>query len=177
MTWLRQQRNFHTTIRPDDRLDGERVGVARVAGYFPRPSSAGRWFYASLCAVSLGALLMLWNLPGMGPSERAASSRAGWAMHAAAAGALVVAETRRRLDRDRALVELRARGAPATHKSVAALARRASGRVVWLVCESGAEPEVLEQANAVGIRCFTASGHRFDEIEPSRRPPTSHRAA
>lgn len=163
VAWLRTSQNLSTTVRPGERLEEGPAGGAHVSGFVTRSSSAGRWAFGGLCALALGTVLTMFNLPGVSEETRSTIWRAGHASQAVSAGCFVVAEIERRRNRTRVVVELRATGDPATLDSVIALHGAAKGTTAWLVTERELPPDVRAAAAGHGVRCFVPRGNEFRE--------------
>lgn len=171
ITWLKAHRDLRSEVRPEDKLDVEPSGGIRFTGWFARPSTAGWWFYAALCALMLGTLLAMFNPPGTSKATHVAAERAGEGACIGAAACLAVAEVKRRRNRVRALVELRAAEAPpATAASIAELAHASAGTSACLVSERPLALDVLVEAQERGVRCFVAEDRGFhDAVPPAPR--------
>jgi hypothetical protein len=175
--WLRASQGLSTTVLPGELLEQRSAGGARVPGYLNRPSRAAHWAYSGLCAFTLGAVLMMLSLPGQSPAASVAVDRVGYACHVAGVGCVILAEATRRRNRERAVIELRAKEQQApTRGSVLALRSDARGAAAWLVAEADFSPEVTAEAAACGIRCFIDRDGRFSELGPAatRRPEAEY---
>lgn len=163
--WLGERQSFRSAVLPSHKVEDER-GVARLHGFFVRASSAGRWAITGLWALAIGAMLAMMTLPGMARATQAAVHGTGYAGQAVGATALAAAEVKRRRNRTRGIVELRAaESGSTTAADVTALHAAANGAEAWLVAEAPVSAETREAARAAGVRCFVVEGGSFREVD------------
>ncbi len=164
VTWLRTQPNFATRVPPEQTLDPQRTGLARLDGWLSRASRAEMWNLLGINALALGLVLSMFNLPAVRPQTTDAVNVAGYAVTVAAAGCLAAGELARRRNRTRSVVEIRAARSPATPASVAEFEQWAGGAEPWLVSERPLEEETLAVAARLGVRCYVEGPHGFGEV-------------
>jgi hypothetical protein len=165
ITWLRDRANIATEMRPGDRVD-DPDGPSRIHGFVVHPSRAGTLGFAGLWVLTLGIVLAMLGMPGLPEPAEALMHRLGEASLLAGAGLLLAGWLTLRRHRDRALVELHpAAAGRATASSITALHRDANGAAAWLVAEQPPEPEALEAAAKLGVRCFVPQGDGFAAVD------------
>ncbi|MCA9648626.1 MAG: hypothetical protein H6712_26945 [Myxococcales bacterium] len=155
--WLRDHEQLHTRVLPGEHIPVDDDGFARVRGHLVASSRTGAIAFAGLVALVASWLLLelgdrLARLE-VGPTVVAL----GWALVVAGVFALCGAWWEDRRTRTAVLVLLDGAPAPVSAERLQPLAAGpAATERRWVIARGGFEPEALELAATLGIRCETS---------------------
>lgn len=135
-----------------------------MTGWLVRPSRAGTLAFLGLCGLTLGAVLGMFNPPGVHAETNRAINRAGYAVTTAAVGCFAAGEIVRRRNRTTTAIELRTNESPATLSSLEEFRRGAEANELWIVSESAFPKETLAEAAQAGVRCYVERHGGFEEV-------------
>lgn len=162
--WLLSVMHVSTSVLASHKFEDEH-GRARLNGFVVHASNAGRYAMAGLWTITIGAILAMTSLPGMGAGTRSAIQTTGHGAIALSGGLWAVALVVRRRNRTPALVELRAGGSgPVAQDVIEALRGDAGEDLAWIVVEDGVSPEALAVAQRLKVRCFAGGPGAIREL-------------